>query len=456
MSFIKRGKSNADLLRGSLWKQILLFAIPIALSSMLQQLFNSADSVVVGRFVGSDAISAVGNDGSVVNLFIYIFTGLSVGANVVIAGFLGREDYENAKTASQTAVIFSLICGALMTVIGFFCAEPILRLLNTPESIMGMAVAYLKVYMLGGIFVAFYNFGAAILRSNGDSASPVICLVVSGVVNVLLNLLFVIVFRMGVVGVALATVISAAVSCLLLIYFLLHMNGAFQFDFKNMKINGKMLWDTVRIGFPASVQSAVFSMSNLYIMSAMNTLDNAAIASVAITRDLDHMVGYVGSAFAQAVVTFTGQNYAAGNEKRCREITRVGLVYSVVISLIMGVLFTVFTKQIVSIWTDDPAIIACGRIRVLCLCLPYAIYAVSEIFCAGMRGRGVSLLPALVTIAGVCGLRVLWVLLYFPQHRDILHLSLAYPVTWAITAMDIFICYIFVIRSHRAKATSLT
>ena len=327
-----KGISNQmDMLNGSIFDKILLFALPLAISSILQQLFNSVDVAVVGRFASSEALAAVGSNSSVISLLINLFVGISVGANVVIANYIGQGKTEKIQDAVHTVMIVSLISGVFLLVLGLMIARPILEIMGTPENVIDLAVLYLHIYFLGMPFLMIYNFGAAVLRSKGDTKRPLYCLIISGVINACLNLLFVIVFKLSVAGVAIATVIADGVSAVLIIYFLMNEEETIRLRLNKLKIKKSELIKVIKIGVPAGLQGVVFSVSNVCIQTAINSFGSDAVAGSATELNFEYFTYFTISAFVQAAVTFTSQNYGARNFKRCKKIFVYSMISSVVI-----------------------------------------------------------------------------------------------------------------------------
>ena len=442
---MKKNKET-DMLHGSLWDKILLFALPIAASSILQQLFNSADVIVVGQFAGKEALAAVGANGPVINLMVNLFVGLSVGANVIISRSIGQNDPDRTSRAVHTALLISLISGLFLAVVGQFLAEPILRLISTPKGILGLATLYLKIIFIGMPFMMIYNFASAILRSKGDTKRPLTVLAVSGVINVALNLFFVCVCGMSVEGVALATITSNAVSAFVLIRLLIKETGAIRFEPKKLRLDMPSLGAIARIGIPAGLQGMVFSISNVIIQSAINGLGENAMAGSAAALNLEYIVYFVINAFGQANITFLGQNYGAGNLKRCRDTTRLSLAMCLAATLLMSQLMVVLCEPLSRIFNTDPAVIefSCQRIK-LVISLEF-INMFNELFSGAMRGYGYSLAPALICAVGVCGVRAIWVYTVFAANKTFPCLMRVFPISWTITAIGIMTAYFAVKR----------
>lgn len=384
----QRSSHSIDMLSAPLLKSIMLFALPVAASSILQQLFNSADTAIAGRFGTPEALAAVGTNGEIVALIVSLSAGLAVGANVLIARLIGSGRHQHIPDAVHTAMLFSVVIGVLLGIAGQFVSEPLLMLINTPENIIGQAAEYLRIYFAGVPFLMIYDFGSAVLRSKGDSRRPLAALIISGVINLLLNLLFVIVFRIDVIGVALATDISTAISALMVTYWLMREQGEFRLSLRSLRLEKDCLRKIVAIGIPAALQGAVFCIANIFIQSAINTFGSDAAAGSAIAMNFEYLAYYVNTAFGQAATTFTSQNYAAGNIKRCRSIFAVCLVLATAFSAVMCLSLTALRYQASGLFTRSQAEIeyACERILII-LCLQ-PICSLYEIPAWTMRGLG--------------------------------------------------------------------
>ena len=443
-------RRDADLVRGNLWSGILMFALPLAASSILQQLFNSADVAVVGQFAGSRALAAVGSNAAVINLLVNIFMGLSIGANVVIARYVGEGNKSKVERAVHTAVAVSLISGVIVTVLGIVVSRPILEMISTPDDIIDLASVYLKIYFLGMPFMMLYNFGAAILRSVGDTRRPFICLLVSGIINVVLNLFFVIVCRLSVAGVAIATVTSNIVSSGLVLWFLMRERSDIRVDLKKLRIDKRILKEIARIGLPAGVQGVVFSFSNICVQSAVNSLGSDVVAGSAAALNFEYFVYFMLNAFSQACVTFTSQNYGAGEYARCRKIARLCTLMGFLASGAMCAAFLILGRHALRLYTNEEAVMATGIVRMrYCLLFPFTS-VLMDTLSGSMRGLGYSLTPAIISLAGSCGLRLVWVYLIFPLNPTFDMLLTVYPATWAVTSAAMFAAYMFVSR-HMLK-----
>lgn len=435
---------GADMLQGPIVPAILLFTLPIAASSILQQLFNSADTAIAGKFGTPDALAAVGINGEIVALVVGLSAGLAVGANVLIAHCIGAGKRERIPAAVHTAMLLSAIIGLVFAVGGQFCAGALLRLINTPDDILPSAESYLKLYLAGVPFLMIFDFGAAVLRAKGDSKRPLAALVLSGIINVLLNLFFVIVLKLSVVGVALATDISTALSAGAVVVWLMRERDEFRLRPKMLRLNAYDLKKILVIGIPAAIQDAVFCVANIFIQSAINTFGSTAAAGAAISNSLEYIAYYINTAFGQAATTFTSQNYAAGDIKRCRKIFRAcfGLAMGFSAAFCWG--FVLFRQPLSEMFSSEPGEIAfaCERmLSVLCfqpLCTLYEIPAWT------MRGLGRSSLPAIEMMFGICVIRIVWLFTVFRHFGTLTSLYRALPCTWVITSLLVGVTFIAV------------
>ncbi len=431
-----------DLLNGPLFKKIILFALPLALSSILQQLFNAADTAVIGRFASSDSMAAVGATSIVINLIIGLFIGLSVGSNVVVASLIGRDDRARIPKAVHTSIMLALLSGIVLLFVTFIIARPVLQLLSTPENILDRSVLYLRIISLGLPFMMIYNFAASVLRSMGDSRRPFIALVIGGIVNVLLNLLFVIAFQMDVSGVAIATVISNGLSAAILIVVLLREEEPFRLSLRKLSLDKNDLIWIFKIGAPAGLQSIVFSVSNMVIQTAINSFGSDAIAGTTAAINLDFVAYFIIVSFNQSATTFISQNYAAGQYDRCKKILRICLFTALIVSQLICFIMYLAADSCLGIFTDDPQVIAYGKIRFAYAILFGGIPAFYEVTGSAMRGMGVSLLPAVLTIFGTCAFRVIWILLVVPAHHTFEMVMVIYPLSWVVTGVLVMGSYL--------------
>lgn len=432
-----------DMLSGSLWDKILLFALPLAASSILQQLFNSVDLAVVGRFASSpaEATAAVGCNSPVINLIVNLFTGVSVGANVVIANHLGAGKKEDAGRSVHTAMLLSVIGGILLMAVGLIAAQPILTVMGTPADVLEGAVLYLRIYSLGLPFIMVFNFGSAILRSIGDTKRPLVCLIATGALNACLNMVFVIVFHLDVAGVAIATVLANAVSAALVVFFLVREKSEVRLDLRRLAIHSQDLIPILKVGIPAGIQSMLFSVSNVIIQSVTNSYGTAAVAGSAVAVNFESFSNFVTTSFNQAAITFTGQNLGAGKYDRSRRVFRLCMTYTLVLTGLFGLVTVIWRNPFASVFTADSMVIEYASIRMMIVMSTKFLTTVYEIPGSAMQGMGHSFTPAILTVFGTCIFRLLWVWTVcriFPAFEVLL---LVYPVSWVITGTAVLAAY---------------
>lgn len=439
------------MLHGSIGDKLLKFALPLAATGMLQQLFNAADVAVVGRFVGPNAMAAVGSNSAIIGLLVNGFVGISLGANVVISRFTGQGNKEGIAKSVHTSVVFSLIGGLAITLLGELIAPMLLNLMSVPDEVFPMALAYLRVYLLGMPVIFLYNFESAIFRSQGDTRTPLICLVISGVLNVFLNLFFVCIVGMTADGVATATVLSNLVSSALLFALLRRRKDLIRLEVSKLRIHTDVLGSIVRIGLPAGLQSMVFSLSNMCIQSAINSLGADVMAASSAAFNIEILAYYLINSFGQACTTFVGQNYGAENIARCRKVTRISLMMDVGVTLVVSFGILALGRPLLGIFTPDPEIASIGMIRLRFILAGEAVNAVMEIMSGAMRGYGYSLVPAVLTFAGVCGIRVVWVYTAFRASGTFFTLMMVYPVSWVVTAAALVFAYLRYMRKHHLR-----
>ena len=432
---------------GPLAPKLLLFALPLMLSSILQLLFNAADVIVVGKFAGDASLAAVTSTGALINLLINLFMGLSIGANVTVAHAIGHGDEQRAEKAVHTSVVVSLASGVFLAVVGFFAARQFLEWMDSPENVIGLSALYLKIYFLGMPASLFYNFGSALLRAAGDTRRPLNYLSVAGVINVCLNLLLVIVFHLDVAGVAIATIISQYISALLVLRCLLREPGPLHLDLKRLRVDREVFLGIVRIGLPAGFQGVVFSLSNVVIQSSINSFGDVVTAGSGASANIESFVYTTMNAFHQAAISFVGQNYGAAKCDRVDKVARYCTLFAVLFGLVLGNLAYLFGAPLAGIYAPgEPDVVQQALVRMLYICCPYFICGVMEGLVGTLRGLGSSVIPMLVSVVGACGLRLLWVAAVFPRYRTPACLYLSYPVTWTITALFHFLFLMLVVR----------
>ena len=442
----KKKRKQVDMLHGSLLDKILLFALPLAASSILQQLFNSVDVAVVGRFASSQAQAAVGCNGPVVNLMINLFVGISVGTNVVIANYIGQKKTDRIHDAVHTSILLALICGVIMMVLGMFIARPILELMDTPADVLEYAVLYLRIYFVGMPFIMVYNFGAAVLRSIGDTRRPLYCLVLSGIINAILNLILVIGFKMGVEGVAIPTVLSNVVSAGMVWYFLTHETGAIRLEPKKLSIKKQELVLMLQIGVPAGLQNMVFSVANVFIQASLNGFGSDAVAGSAVGINCEYYTYYMITAFNQAAVTFISQNFGAGFKDRCKKVFRLTMASSMIITALMSLAFIFGRVPFVALFTGQQAVAEFAYVRILHIMPLYILINTYEIGGSALRGVGCSMTPAILTVFGTCVLRLIWIYTVCPRYHTLDMLFNVYPISWFVTGAAVLIAYVLVWR----------
>lgn len=441
-------KVETDMLHGPLLGKIVMFALPYAATGILQQLFNSINVFVVGRFDSSHAMAAVGATTFLINLIINLFLGVSVGANAVIANNIGRRDPQAVHRAVSTTVALSLIGGAILLVVGLLVATPLLRLLGTPADVINDSALYLNICFLGAPFFMVYNFGAAIFRSKGDTRTPLYILAVAGVINVVVSMVTVIVFHMSVAGVACAYFVSNMFSAVVITTLLWREKGEFSVRLRQIRIYRKELGDILAIGLPAGLQATVFSFSNVFVQSSINKFGYAAIAGASLSITFDTYCYYVLTAFCATAITFTGQNYGAGQVDRCRRIFRLCFLLGGASIFTANMVFVLFGPPIASVFTTDPQVVHYCTSRIY-VALAFQWIATSyEIPAACMRGLGKSLAPALLTIFGTCFIRLGWIFLVLPHWYGYEHLMLCYPISWVITG--VLVSSVYVAASRKA------
>ena len=434
-------KTNAkkpDLIHGTLWSGILLYALPVAATAILEQLFNASDVAVVGNFSVGDktvAVAAVGANSPVIGLLLNFFIGISLGATVVIANAIGRNDKQVVHRAVHTAIFMALAGGVLVAALGEAFAKPLLSTLNVPDDVFPYALLYLRIYLLGMPVILLYNFEAAIFRSIGDTRTPLVALTLSGVLNVALNLFFVLVLKMTVNGVATATVLANCFSSLVLLRRLLTTDLPVRITLRDLGIDVHIFKKIMSIGLPSGIQSAVFSISNIVIQSAINSLGTVVIAASSAAFNIEIMAYYVLNSFSQACATFVGQNYGANQVKRCRKILGLCILEDAIAtaSAICIILFA--GKTVLALFNPDPQVIDIGYTRLLIVFTAYTFSMLYEVMSGYLRGFGISLVPALLVILGVCGVRIFWIFCIFPLNRAFSTIMYVYPISLATTAL---------------------
>jgi putative MATE family efflux protein len=445
-------KQKLDMLNGSIWNKLPVFALPIAATGILEQLFNASDIAIVGNFAQTDktaAVAAVGANSPIIGLILNLFIGIALGANVVIANAIGRDDRQTVQKAVHTSMVVSVIGGVLVAIIGELIAEPLLTALNVPNDVLELALLYLRIYFLGMPVILLYNFEAAIFRSIGETKMPLIALTLSGILNVLLNLFFVIVLKMSVNGVATATVLANVVSAGILYIKLVKSDKYIKVEFKKLRIDGKVFAKIMQIGLPAGIQSAVFAVANIVIQGAINSLGTVVIAASSAAFNIEIIAYNVMNSFSQACTTFVGQNFGANKIDRCKKTLFLCLIEDAIASGTAILIVLITGKFLLSIFNNNPEVIEIGYTRLVIIFIAYIFSMLYEVMSGYLRGFGFSLVPAILTTVGVCVLRIIWINTVFPANRTFVTIMTAYPVSLATTAVLIFIALIIYKPSKR-------
>lgn len=453
MSSVKRAH-QLDMLHGPIWSRIPQFALPVAATAILEQLFNASDIAVVGNFTGTErtvAVAAVGANSSIISLIVNLFVGIALGANVAIAHAIGRGDKTSVQKTVHTSIILALAGGLLIALAGELVAAPVLKLLQVPEDVFPLALLYLRIYLLGMPVILLYNFEAAIFRSIGETKTPLLALAFSGCLNVVLNLFFVIVLHMTVNGVAIATVISNCVSSLILFWKLRHSKLEIHVSVKDLKIDPESMGRILKIGLPAGIQSAVFSLSNIVIQSSINSLGTIVMAASSAAYNLEIITYDILNSFSQACTTFVGQNFGAGDMKRCSKTLALCIVEGLVVLAAAIMLILFFGHSLLALFNSDPQVVSTGYIRLMAIVRAHVFSLLYEVMSGYLRGLGISMVPAILTIIGVCGIRFMWVQFVFPQDPTFQTIMNVYPVSLSTTAFMVFCALLYYTHKRKKK-----
>ena len=437
-----------DMTKGSIFWVLLKFSIPLICSSILQLLFNAADVIVVGQFAGDESLAAVGATTAIINLLVNLFIGLSVGTTVIAANFFGSNRNEELSQTVHTAILISVIGGIILSIVGVVFSKQILQITKTPKEILDLATVYLKVYFAGILPTVVYNFGCALLRAKGDTKRPLYVLLFSGFINVILNLIFVIVFNMNVAGVALATVISQIIASIFIIKFLIDENSSFKLIFSKLKINLQIFIKIIKIGVPAGFQGIIFSLSNVIIQSAINSFGANVIAGNSAASNLEGFVYIAMNSFAQGALTFVSQNLGAKKYDRIKKAVGVSLCCILVIGLILGNVIVLFGNNLLRLYSENPIVIDFGMNRLRLICSLFVLCGLMDVMGNIIRGLGHSFLPMIITLIGACGIRILWIKTIFEVSKfhtcETIYIS--YPISWIATFIALFISFLFIIK----------
>ena len=445
----QKSKHSIDMINGPLAGKILLFAMPLMLSGLLQLTFNAADVIVVGRFAGKEALAAVGSCGALINLFLNVFMGLSVGTNIVVAQDLGAGKLDKVHRSVHTAIAIAALMGVVLMVIGALLARQMLQMTRSPDDVIDLATVYLRIYFFGTPANMLYNFGASILRAQGDTKRPLYFLTAAGVLNVGLNLVFVIVFHMSAAGVALATILSQYLSAVLVLRCLMKDTGPLRVELKKLCLDGTAIRRMAQLGLPAGFQGALFALSNVVIQSTVNSFGSVVVAACSAAGNIEGFVWMAMNTFTQTSLTFVSQNYGAGKFKRLERSLLLCILYTSITGLITGSLTVIFGHSLVSVYAPgQEEVITHAITRMKYVCLPYFLCGCMESLTSALRGIGYSLQPMLISLFGACGLRILYIATIFPFYNSIPALFISYPISWSITGL----CLLTMFLSVRKKA----
>ena len=447
----KTNKYEIDMCNGSILDKLISFSIPLMLSGILQLLFNAVDIIVVGRFTGSEALAAVGSTTALINVFVNFFIGISLGSNVLAARFFAAgKDKEMSETV-HTAITLALISGVGMGIIGVLAAKGALMLMDTPGNVLNLSTLYMRIYFVGMPFFMLYNYGAAILRAVGDTKRPLLFLIISGSVNVVLNLIFVIRFHMGVAGVAIATVISQAISCVLVLRCLYCTESSYQLRFSRLGMKAKYVKQIFQVGVPAGIQSTIINFSNVLLQSSVNSFGSVAMAGYTAANNILGFLYVSVNSVTQACMSFTSQNYAVRKVKRMDKILLECLGLTVAVSLVFGGGSYLFGSELMHIYTKSADVVACGVDIMLYTTVTYFLCGIMDLFPGALRGMGHSAVPMILSVIGTVGTRIVWIYLVFPYHRALDFLFISYPVSWLLTIIMQVICFYFVCKKEISK-----
>ena len=454
MSTEKKMKSySMNLCEGSIIKKLFLFAMPLIASGILQLFFNAADVVVVGQFAGDHSLAAVGSNTSMINLLVNVFMGLSVGANVLVARFFAGKQEEELRKTVHTAIVVSILSGVFLAVVGFAAARQLLIWMQSPTEVIDLATLYLRIYFLGMPANLAYNFGAAILRGIGDTKRPLYYLSFAGVVNVVLNMIFVIVFHMDVAGVALATVISQIISAVLVLKCLMKEEGAVRLEKQYLGIDRYILVKIIQIGLPAGIQGSLFSLSNVVIQSSVNTFGATIVAGNSAAQNVEGFAYIAMNAFSQATVAFVSQNVGAGKYERINKIVAATMLSVFVVGVVLGNALYIFGEPVLGLYSDSAEVIQAGLERLSIICVPYALCGLMDCMVGALRGLGYSVMPMIVSLLGACAFRMAWIFVFFQieQFHTIGKVYFAYPISWSLTLIVHIICFLLVRKKLKKK-----
>lgn len=446
----KKNKYEIDMCNGTIMDKLISFSLPLMLSGILQLMFNAVDIIVVGRFSGSQALAAVGSTSALINVFTNLFIGISLGANVLTARFYAAGREKEVSETVHTAITLALVSGIVMALVGLVFSKGALALMGTPDDVIGLSALYMRIYFLGMPFFMLYNYGAAILRAVGDTKRPLLFLMIAGVINACLNMVLVIVFKLGVAGVAIATVISQMISCVLVLRCLCRSESSYRLRFSELGMKGYYLKQIFSVGIPAGIQSTVINFSNVLLQSSVNSFGSTAMAGYTAANNLLGFLYVSVNSITQACMSFTSQNYGVKKTKRMDRVLVDCIILSILIATVMGGAFYVFGPQILSVYNKEPDVIKSGMEILSFTTLTYFLCGIMDLFPGAMRGMGRSGVPMILSIIGTVGTRIFWIYVVFPRNRALDVLFISYPVSWGLTIAMQVCCFILVRRKvHR-------
>ena len=448
---MNKNKYEIDMCNGTIMDKLVSFSLPLMLSGILQLMFNAVDVIVVGRFAGSQALAAVGSTTALINMFVNLFMGISLGTNVLAARFFAAGKDRQMSETVHTSIAFAAISGIVMVFVGIFFSKFALELMATPADVIEQSTLYMRIYFLGMPFFMLYNYGAAILRAVGDTKRPLIFLIISGVINAVLNMILVIVFHLAVAGVAIATVISQMISCILVLRCLYRSEGSYQLRFSKLMLKGCYLKEIFQVGVPAGIQSTVINFSNVLLQSSVNSFGSIAMAGYTAANNILGFLFVSVNSVTQACMSFTSQNYGVRKWKRMDKILVDCMILSMIVALVLGGGSYIFGSQILRIYTENEEVIRCGMEILSYTTLTYFLCGFMDLFPGAMRGMGFSAAPMLLSIVGTVGTRIVWIFGIFPRYRSLSVLFISYPVSWILTIAMQVVCFFIVRRKVHEK-----
>ena len=451
----KKNKYEIDMCNGTIMDKLISFSLPLMLSGILQLMFNAVDIIVVGRFSGSQALAAVGSTSALINVFTNLFIGISLGANVLTARFYAAGREKEVSETVHTAITLALVSGIVMALVGLVFSKGALALMGTPDDVIGLSALYMRIYFLGMPFFMLYNYGAAILRAVGDTKRPLLFLMIAGVINACLNMVLVIVFKLGVAGVAIATVISQMISCVLVLRCLCRSESSYRLRFSELGMKGYYLKQIFSVGVPAGIQSTVINFSNVLLQSSVNSFGSTAMAGYTAANNLLGFLYVSVNSITQACMSFTSQNYGVGKLKRMDRVLADCMILSVVVAVVLGCICYGFGPEILQIYTEDSEVIACGMEILAYTTITYFLCGWMDLFPGALRGMGYSAVPMVLSVIGTVGTRVVWIFGIFPYHRSLAILFISYPASWIITIILQVVCFYFVRRRVHRRSQAL-